>query len=314
MNYGEIIGTSVRIAWHNRHLWFFGLFAGAGFNVPLPNGGGNFDIKGPDRADAAAPWSSLAQGGAPSAGLLVAIGVGVLVIVLALIALSLVSQGALTESVAAIDRGGQRSFRTAWQAGTRRFWRILGLAALFLAIFLAAVIVIGIPLAAIVYGVFTATDALEPRIVVGVLAGLIALAALLILVIPFPIVGQLALRELVLGEQQSVAAFRSGLALFRANVGKGLLLWLIQVGIGLGLAIAVVIAALVVGLVLALPGIGLIAGGLQTAAIVAWVIAGVIFVALLLVVLGAVGTFSHAYWTIAYLRLRPLGSAATHIA
>ena len=309
MSYGEVIGTAARVAWGNRHLWFFGLFAGAGFNLPIPNGGGNFDIKGPDRADAAVPWSALAQGDAPSAGLLIGIGIAVLVIVAVLIALSLVSQGALAESVAAIDRGGARSFRAAWQAGARRFWRMLGLAALFLAIFLAAVIVVGVPLAAIVYGVFAATEALAPRIVVGILAGLVALAALLILVIPFPIVGQLAVRELVLGERRPVASFRAGLGLFRANLGKSLLLWLIQVGIGIGLTIAVLIAALLVGLLLALPGIGLIAGGLQTAAIVAWVIAGVIFLALLLVVLGALGTFNHAYWTIAYLRLRALGTA-----
>jgi hypothetical protein len=33
------------------------------------------------------------------------------------------------------------------------------------------------------------------------------------------------------------------------------------------------------------------------------VIAGVILVPLLLVATGAIGTFSHAYWTLAYLRV-----------
>jgi hypothetical protein len=40
------------------------------------------------------------------------------------------------------------------------------------------------------------------------------------------------------------------------------------------------------------------------------VIAGVILVPLLLVATGAIGTFSHAYWTLAYLRLTAPPTAA----
>jgi hypothetical protein len=310
MSYGEIIRTAFGITRRNRHLWFFGLFAGAGVNVPAPNFGGNFNFQGPDRSDAAVPWSTLAQGDAPSPGVLVAIGVAVLVVVLALIALSLLSQGALADSVAAIDRGGERSFRAAWHAGARSFWRMLGLAALILAIFLAAVIVVGVPLGLIVWGVFSATEAVAPRILVGVVAGLVALAALLVLFILLPLIGQLAVRELVLREGRPVASFRAGLALFRAHLGKSLLLWLILLGIGIGAAIALLIAALLVGLVLALPAIGLAIGGLEVAAIIAGVIAGVILLALFIVALAALGTFNHAYWTLGYLRLRALEAAA----
>ena len=64
--------------------------------------------------------------------------------------------------------------------------------------------------AAIVCGVFSATQALAPRVIVGVLVGLVVLAVLLLLVIPFPIVGQLAVRELVLREERPIASFRPG--------------------------------------------------------------------------------------------------------
>ena len=57
------------------------------------------------------------------------------------------------------------------------------------------------------------------------------------------------------------------------------------------------------GLVLFIPTIALAVAGYSTAAIVAGVVAGVILVPLLLVATGAIGTFSHAYWTLAYLRL-----------
>ncbi len=61
--------------------------------------------------------------------------------------------------------------------------------------------------------------------------------------------------------------------------------------------------ALIVDLILFLPTIALAIAGYSTAAIVTGVIAALILVPLLLVATGAVGTFNHAYWTLAYLRL-----------
>ena len=309
MGYGEIIGSAFRITWRNRYLWFFGVFAGAGANIPTPNPGvGNFDYKGPDTANAAAPaW---AQAATPDPGLLVAIGLGVLLLVAVLVVLSLVSQGALADSVAAIDRGGERRFGTAWKAGTRHFWRVLGLVALLLAIILAVIIVVGAPLAGVVIAVFSTTEALGVRIAVGIVAGLIALAALLLLFIPLQIVGHLALRELVLREERPVASLRRSYRLFRAHLGKTLLLLVIQIGIAIGATIALVLAALLVGLILFLPTIGLAIGGLETAAIVTGVVAGGVLVSLVIVAYGAVGAFNHAYWTLAYLRLGRLPTEA----
>ena len=64
------------------------------------------------------------------------------------------------------------------------------------------------------------------------------------------------------------------------------------------------------GLVLFIPTIALAVAGYSTAAIIAGVIAGVILVPLLLVATGAIGTFSHTYWTLAYLRLTAPPTAA----
>jgi hypothetical protein len=105
-------------------------------------------------------------------------------------------------------------------------------------------------------------------------------------------------RERVLG---SVA---SGYGLFRRNIGKSLLLWLIQIGLSIGIAIAFILVLLIVGLILALPAIALAFAGSSTGVwMIAAVPAGLIWIVLFLVLSGAIGTFSHAYWTLAYLRL-----------
>jgi hypothetical protein len=53
--------------------------------------------------------------------LLVALVALALVILLVFVILSLISQGALAESVAAIDRGERRGFSTAFRAGVSNF-------------------------------------------------------------------------------------------------------------------------------------------------------------------------------------------------
>jgi hypothetical protein len=104
-------------------------------------------------------------------------------------------------------------------------------------------------------------------------------------------------RERVLG------SVGSGYGLFRHNIGRSLLLWLIQLGLSIGIGIAFILLLLIVGLILFIPTIALAVAGYSTAAIIAGVIAGLILLPLLLVATGAIGTFSHAYWTLAYLRL-----------
>ena len=306
MNYGEIIKTAFSITRHNRYLWFFGLFAGGGasFNVPT----GNFNAGSPGGGGG---QDNPFDQGIPEIdpGLILGAIAVVLVLVLVAVALSLISQGALVDSVAAIDRGGERRFKTAWRAGTRTFWRVLGFALLLFVIVLGVLIVIGVPLAGIVIGTFAATAADGARVAVVVVVALIALAAVVLILIPIQIIGQLALRELLLREERPVASLRHAYRLVRANLGSSFLLWLIQVGIGIGVAIVLVIALVIVGIVLALPAIGLAVAQVVVPAIIAGVLAALVLIAAALVAFGALGTFTHAYWTLAYLRLTRLGSS-----
>ena len=227
----------------------------------------------------------------------------VLIIALFFIFMAIVSQGALADSVAAIDRGQGRRFGSAFRSGMGNFWRVLGYYIVFFLIALGLLVVIGIPVALLIGGTFAATQSTGARISVAVVVGLLAVLLLIVVFIPLSIIGQYALRDIVVRRERVLGSVGSGYSLFRHNIGRSLLLWLIQLGLSIGIGIAFILVLLIVGLVLVYPTIALAVAGYSTAAIIAGVIAGLILLPLLLVATGAIGTFSHAYWTLAYLRL-----------
>ncbi|MDQ3497687.1 MAG: hypothetical protein M3514_09300, partial [Actinomycetota bacterium] len=168
---------------------------------------------------------------------------------------------------------------------------------------LGLLVVIGIPVAILIGGTFAVTESTGARITVAVIVGILAVLLLIVVFIPLSIIGQYALREIVVRRERVVSSVGTGYSLFRRNIGRSLLLWLIQIGLSIGIAIAFILLLLIVGLVLAIPAIALAFGGSSTGAWIAGVPAGLIWFLLFLVVTGAIGTFSHAYWTLAYLRL-----------
>lgn len=305
MSYGELIKSAFWISLRNRYLWFFGFFAGGtpfNFSGSIPNGGGSFDSD-PGGSDFS---SALAlQGGGPFGSVALIVGIIVVVLLLALVFvfLALVSQGGLAASVAALDRGEPRRFGSTFRSGISNLWRVLGYYVVLFLISLAFILVIGLPLALLTAGVFAATESLGARIGFVVLVAFVGILLLIAVFIPLSIIGQFALRRIVIDREGVVGSVGSGYRLFRRNLGKSLLVWLISIGLALGVGIALLIAALIVGLILFLPTIGLGLAGYSTAAIVTGAVAALILVPLLLVATGAVGTFNHAYWTLAYLRL-----------
>ena len=314
MNYGELIGDAFRITLRNRYLWFFGFFAGGstGFNVPtnIPTGGGNFN---PDDFQSSSMMLSAVQvGQGLGTGILIA-GIVLIALILALffIFMSIVSQGALADSVAAIDRGDRRSFGTTFRSGMGNFWRVLGYFVVFILIAIGLLLVIGIPVALLIGGTFAATQSLGARITVGVVVGLLAVLALIVVFVPLSIIGQYALREIVVRRERVLGSLGSGYGIFRRNIGRSLLILLIQFGISIGIAIAFFLALLIVGLVLFIPTIALAVAGISTGAWIAGGIALIILIPLLLVATGAIGTFSHAYWTLAYLRVTAAAAPPT---
>ena len=306
MNYGDLIRDAVRISWRNKYLWFFGFFAGgvgSSFGGNVPSGAGNFDGGGPEQSGTPGLAAQLGPGVFDNAALIVAlVAVGV-VILLLLLALTLISHGALAENVAAIDRDEGRRFGSGWRAGLANIWRVLGYYVVYFLITLGLLVAIGIPIALLIAGTFAATDSVGARVTVAVLAGLLGVLALILVFIPLSIVSQYALREIVVRRTGIFSSFGGGYRTFRRSLGRSLLVWLINLLLGIGGTIAALIGLGIVGLVLFLPAILLAFAEMATAAVVAGVVAGVILLPIVLVVSGATGTFFHSYWTLAYLRL-----------
>ncbi|MEW6637591.1 MAG: hypothetical protein AB1425_12365 [Actinomycetota bacterium] len=303
MNYGDLIKDAFRTTVRNRYLWFFGFFAGGGTGgcgLNAPSGGG-FDDGDFERSGAGFP--ALAQIGPEGTALIVALVTLAVMILVAFVILHLVSQGGLARSVAAIDRGEGSRFSETWQAGLSRFWRVLGYYVVFFLIALGLLAVIGLLLVLPVAGVFAGTESVAARVLVVVFAALAGITLLIGVFIPLTIIGQFALREIAIRDSGVLASVAGGYGVFRSNAGRSFLVWLIQLGLMLGIGIALLIATLLVGLLLFLPTIVLVAYEYTTAAIVAGLIAVLVLLPLLILASAIAGTFNHAYWTIAYLRL-----------
>src|SRR5919112_6248023 len=126
MNYGDVIRDAFRVTLRNRYLWFFGFFAGGtgtNFfgNVPSTGGGNNFDFDDFQRSGFSGLTAQVGQGLSETV-LIIGIVVIALLIALFFIALAIISQGALADSVAAIDRGEGRRFGSAFTSGMGNFW------------------------------------------------------------------------------------------------------------------------------------------------------------------------------------------------
>jgi hypothetical protein len=297
MNYGDLLSEAFRLTWRNRFLWFFGFFVGgASFNVPSNFGG----QQGAPFEAAPGPVRWISENLALFLTLVIAL---VVVIALVFIVLAMLSHGALAESVAALHRGESRRFGLAWRAGTANFWRVLWLKGLIFLMALGLALLILLPVGLGVVAVLAATDSTGVRVLFIVLLVLVGFLALIFVFLPFAIINQFALRELVVGRRRVLESIGSGFGLFRGNIGRSLLVWLLQLGVMLGLGIATLVVVVILGAILLGPAIALFAAEQTTAAVVVGIVGGLLFLVPLFVISGALSAFNHTYWTLAYLRL-----------
>lgn len=152
-------------------------------------------------------------------------------------------------------------------------------------------------------GTLSATDSSTARIPIFILVVLLIVGVFFLISIPLGIIVALGMRALVLDREGVFGSFGSGYDLFRRNLGRSLIVWLVGFTLSLGVGLALLIVALIVGLVLAAPAAALSFAGLGTASLVAGVLAVVVLLILFVVASAAASTFNHAYWTLAYLRL-----------
>src|SRR5918993_1152608 len=233
-----------------------------------------------DRTGASAPLFGQFPFDGPIGGVEVAVGIVFVLLALVLfvifLALVVISNGGLADSVAAIERGERRRFGSTWRAGTSRFWRVLGYCILFFLIGLALLIAIAAPIGLVITAVFVGTEATGARVATVALAALVAIPLLIVVFVSLSIIAQFALREIVIGGQRVTSSIGSGFRIFRQNLGRRRLEWLVPLVLIIVATITVLVASAIVGLILFLPTILLAVAELTTAAIFTGIIAGVI--------------------------------------
>ena len=229
--------------------------------------------------------------------------VAVVVVVSIWLVLYAISRGALAEGVAAIDRGETRRFSTSWRAGLSNFWGVVGQATILFLIWLGLTLVIWLLGALVAVGTFALTDSIAVRVLVVAVGTILLLPLLVVVFVVLDIVTQFALRALVVGGDGVFASIGSGYRLFRHNLGRSLLLLLIQIGIALGVGGVMFTVLTLAGLLLSVPVTVLSSSGQNAAAVLVGVVLGLILSVPFIVLTSAIGTFHQAYWTLAYLRL-----------
>lgn len=324
MDYGKVLKRSWEILWRYRVLWVFGVI------VALTAAGGGGEGVGPQMS-----WSGDGEGpGVPTippevVGTLVAIGVGLLclIVILAIVGLiaQYVSQTALIRMVDDYEetgekRGVRQGFRLGWSRTALRLFVIDLLTRLpsVLVVFLLVLLGLG----GVVW-MFLTPEGATVMNVIGAVA-YIGLSFLLILVaivvsLVVSLFRQFFFRVCALEELGVIESLRQGYQFVRRHLRDAVLMWLIMIGLEIAwmivmipmVLVLLVVAALVAGLPALLVG-GLAAFALEGPA--PWILAAVIGLPIFILVMvapltflgGLAEVFKSSVWTLTYRELRAL--------
>jgi len=279
IDYWGIVTRSVRIAWDNKFLWFFGFFAAAGSG----GGGGGTNWNAGDRG-----LNEIRDFFMSHAEVLVAMIMGLVIIWLILLVMNLISKGALLSCINRADAGERIRFEEGWHAGVKAFWGMLGIAFISLLAFLVVstvcVLAVALPMiggaAGIAVGIFIGAVLFIPY-----LAFLFLLAFTVIY----------AEREYVIHGGGVADALARGWALTKTHFWQSMLMWLVSFASAMAFFISLMIALLAMAIPFILIGVVNLVAGL-----VLGIPVGIVAVVL---ATSAYATYDHALWTLMYREL-----------
>lgn len=312
MDYGSLIRDAWALTWRYRFLWILGLFSGAAVGSCSSLGNGSpLQYQTTPREitrtvpQAEAAFAAIEQWVSSHPALVALAAAAFLLIVLALVVISFIAQGGMTEATVDLAEHRPTSLALAWRAGQHLFWRFVGLTLLLIAAALTLAFLVGAVVAvAVGSSTLVAEGARGVVISLWVLIGVILALFSIPVAILATIVIAYAQRAIVVENVGPLAALRSGWLLLRAHFATSLLVWLVNVGLGIASAIAIGLATVLVIIVLVAVGLlfwavlGLTTPVFVYAALGALVTIGAVWL------MGAISnTFFWSYWTLAYLRL-----------
>jgi len=279
MDYGRIVNKSFEIAWKYKSLWIFGMFAGYGtfnFNLDIPT----YEFE----QMPATPWEMV---NVPPQ-LLIMFVLALAALALIFFVISVISKGAIIDSVNRIERGGRYSFGNAFSAGIDFFLRMLGLIILG-GLSTMAVVIVVVGAVVIAFVIHTAF---------GVIFLLIGIPALILLFFAVVSIFGLSERALVVRNSGIGAALEEGYYLFRKHIREVAVIALIVLAFTIGLSIL----AAIIWMIFALPiaAIGFMGSMDVVTAMVMGVIVGL---PISFVVGGFLGVFFTSLITLFYFEL-----------
>jgi len=301
--YTDLLRQALRIAWRNRWLWLLAFFAaetGGGFSGgfrggnPFPGATRTGRVSGlPDLTPA---WHWVQD----HAALLVAAGVGLLVVWIVLFFVSCACAAAEVRGVSEIDAGRPSGLRLAWDLGRERFWPVVRLRLALLVAGLAILLVFGlVAAAAVALGLEQSWFAL---LVVLYFAVALAFTALLV-GIAFSVLLPVALRAAALEGRPGLGALRRAYELAKARPGRVIACWGLMVACQLAFGLALFLAAALVAVPALAAAAAAYAAGQLAATVIAAVFFGIVIGGAVLVASAAFAAFYSSFWTLAYARL-----------
>jgi hypothetical protein len=287
MDFGEVLSKAWQIIWKHKILWIFGILASCG---------------GGSSASSNSGWRSSAQqngwdyqpmiNNIPEWQIALIVGiilVVIFVLVVLAIFLSTVGRIGMIRGTVQADRGADRlSFGELFSGSLPYFWRVFGLNLIVGLAFALAVIIVVVPLAISIIGLFCLIPLICLLVPIGWFVGVLTEQANIAIVTE-----NLSITE----------GIKRGYEVLRTNLGPMILMWLI---LGLGVSL---VGGLIIGIPIAFivgPAvIGAISGN-DTALSGGLLVTGLCLVAYLPVMIVANGilqSYIRSAWTLTYLRL-----------
>lgn len=299
MDYGKVLGRAWEITWRWKVLWILGFLASlgqGGSGTSSYQFGGdelNLDrwVQGPPEGF----WAAIS-------GVVLAIICLLFILAIVLWVASVISRGALIAGVAQVEDEGWTSFRSAWAAGRKKFWTLIGLGVLaaipMIILVLLGIIVLSMGIAGGV-GLLESEEAagISTIVMFSLVCGIFLCCGLVPLGIVLEQIRVYGERGAILEGLGWIDAFKRGWQMIIENLGATILLWLIFFALGL------VFFAITFVLMIALAAPFLILLGITDAG--AWTIAPVVCMGLIAVIFSAIirsvaTVFISASWTLAF--------------
>ncbi len=254
MDYGNLFTRAWDIIWKNKFLILLGVLVALGgasgnsgnqSRYVIQDGGFNWNEM--PRFDYGSPFQDL------DLSILAIVGIFALVVILFVVGLALwvagtISRGGLINAVNDIEVDNPTNFSSAFQAGWKKGWRLLGIdlvpAIPGLALFVGSAMIF------LSFGGFVELmDGDWPYLGMGPFLPLILLSCVLLPIMFFlSLLGTFANRACMLEDLGVIASYRRGFEVLADNLGPALILFLIQIAISIGLFIVLIVPGFLMAL------------------------------------------------------------------